>query len=137
VRSVAGFCEDYAALAEALLALYKISGDRDWMLQARHLTDIMLERFGDGKNGGFFNTTADSDLWLREKPLADGATVSVNGVALQVLLQLAAFSNEPIYRERARETLAWAGTQLADVPEAMPYTLIAWTSLAGKPGESN
>jgi uncharacterized protein YyaL (SSP411 family) len=137
VRSVAGFCEDYAALAEALLALYKISGDRDWMLQARHLTDIMLERFGDGKNGGFFNTTADSDLWLREKPLADGATVSVNGVALQVLLQLAAFSNEPIYRERARETLAWAGTQLADVPEAMPYTLIAWTSLAGKPGDSN
>ncbi len=129
VRGVAGFCEDYAALAEALLALYKVSGKRDWLLQARSLTDAMLARFWDGKNGGFFNTGADTELWLREKPLADGAAVSANGVALQVLLQLAAFSNETLYQQRARETAAWAGAQLADAPGSMPYSLLAWESL--------
>jgi len=137
VRGVAGFCEDYAALAEALLALYRVSGERAWLLQARSLTDTMLERFRDSRHGGFFNTGTGTELWLREKPLVDGAAVSANGVALQVLLQLAAFSNEPLYRQRARETAAWAGAQLAAAPEAMPYTLIAWSSLAGIAGESN
>ena len=137
VRGVAGFCEDYAALAEALLALYKVSGKRDWLLQARSLTDAMLARFWDSKHGGFFNTGADTEVWLREKPLADGAAVSANGVALQVLLQLAAFSNEPLYRERAWETAAWAGAQLAAAPGSMPYTLMAWASLREIPGESN
>jgi uncharacterized protein YyaL (SSP411 family) len=137
VRGVAGFCEDYAALAEALLALYKVSGERNWLLQAHSLTDAMLARFWDSKHGGFFNVGADTEIWLREKPLADGAAVSANGVALQVLLQLAAFSNERLYRERARETAAWAGAQLADAPGAMPYTLMVWNSVAGIPGESN
>jgi uncharacterized protein len=137
VRGVAGFCEDYAALAEALLALYKVSGEPEWLQQARSLTDAMLARFRDSKHGGFFNTGADTEVWLREKPLADGAAVSANGVALQVLLQLAAFSNAGLYRERARETAAWAAAQLADAPGAMPYTLIVWESLAGKPRDSN
>jgi uncharacterized protein YyaL (SSP411 family) len=129
VRGVAGFCEDYAALAESLLALYRVTGERDWLLQARSLTDAMLARFRDSEHGGFFNTSADTELWLREKPLADGAAVSANGVALQVLLELARFTNEPRYRELARETAAWAGAQLADNPGAMPYALLAWESL--------
>jgi uncharacterized protein YyaL (SSP411 family) len=137
VRGVPGFCEDYAALAEGLLALYRVSGKRDWLLQARRLTDAMLAQFWDSRHGGFFNTTADTELWVREKPLVDGAAVAANGVALQVLLQLAAFSNESRYRDRARETAAWAGAQLAHVPEAMPYTLIAWASIAGSPAEAN
>jgi len=135
VRGVAGFCEDYAALAEALLALYRVSGERDRLLQARDLADAMLARFWDSKNGGFFNTGADTELWVRGKPLADGAAVSANGVALHVLLQLAAFSNETRYRELARQTAAWAGAQLADAPDAMPYTLLVWDSLAGITGE--
>jgi uncharacterized protein YyaL (SSP411 family) len=131
VRGVAGFCEDYAALAEALLALYRVSGEDDWLQQARGLTDSMLARFRDSRHGGFFNTGADTELWLREKPLVDGAAVSANGVALQVLLQLAGFTRDSRYQERAVETAAWAGAQLDDAPEAMPYTLIAWPSLVG------
>jgi uncharacterized protein YyaL (SSP411 family) len=129
VRGVVGFCEDYAALAESLLALYRVSGERDWLLQARSLADAMLARFWDSEHGGFFNTPADTELWLREKPLVDGASVSANGVALQVLLELGRLSHAPRYRELARETAAWAGAQLADNPGAMPYTLLGWESL--------
>jgi uncharacterized protein YyaL (SSP411 family) len=129
VLGVVGFCEDYAALAESLLALYRVSGERDWLLQARSLADAMLARFRDSQHGGFFNTSADTELWLREKPLVDGASVSANGVALQVLLELGRLSNEPRYLELARETAAWAGAQLADNPGAMPYTLLGWESL--------
>jgi len=137
VRGVAGFCEDYAAMAEALLALYRVSGDRDWLLQARDLADAMLARFWDNAGGGFFNAAADTELWLREKPLADGAAVSANGVALHVLLDLAQLTGAARFRERSRETASWAGAQLADAPAAMPYTLIVWESLAEIPGESD
>jgi len=130
VRGVAGFCEDYAALAESLLALYRVSGKRDWLLQARSLTDAMLARFWDSRHGGFFNTAEDTELWLREKPLVDGAAVSANGMALQVLVELARLTNVPRYKELARETAAWAGAQLGDNSGAMPYALLAWGSLA-------
>ncbi|HYQ72553.1 MAG TPA: thioredoxin domain-containing protein [Gammaproteobacteria bacterium] len=134
VRGVPGFCEDYAALAEALLALYRVSGEPLWLQQARTLTDAMLARFRDARQGGFFNTGTDTELWLREKPLVDGAAVSANGVALQVLLQLATLTGDSRYRQLARETAAWAAAQLEDAPDAMPYTLAAWALLAGEDG---
>jgi len=129
VRGAPAFCEDYAALAEAWLALYRASGEGAWLVKARRLADAMLARFRDERRGGFFNAGADTELWLREKPLVDAAAVSANGVALQVLLQLAVSTGASRYRELALETAAWAGSQLADSPAAMPYTLLAWPVL--------
>ena len=51
----AGVLEDYADLAEGLLALYQVTGDERWFATARALLDVVLERFADGE-GGFFDT---------------------------------------------------------------------------------
>jgi uncharacterized protein YyaL (SSP411 family) len=129
VRGVPGFCEDYAAFAAGLLALYEASDEPRWLATARRLVDRMLERYQDVDHGGFYRTTADSGLWLREKEVGDGASLSVNGVGIQALLALGRVTGDRRYAEAARRAAAWAATQLADTPEAMPSILANWREL--------
>jgi uncharacterized protein YyaL (SSP411 family) len=129
VRGVPGFNRDYAAFAEGLLALYRVSGEKRWLRHARQLVDAQLERFWDDGAGGFYTTTSASELWLRSKQLSDDATLAGNGIAVHVLLELGRFTGNSDYTEKARQTARWAGAQLADAPGAMPYTLLAWPRL--------
>ena len=129
VRGVAGFNEDYAALAEGLLALHRVTAERRWLQQAMQLVDRQLELFWDKANGGFFNTSAGRAAWLREKGIVDGAAVSDNGMSIHVLLALARLTGQADYRRRARQTAAWAMGQLSDSPSDMPYALRAWPLL--------
>jgi hypothetical protein len=129
VRGVPGFSDDYAAVAEGLLMLYKVSGDKQRLAQARRLMDTQLALYWDEANGGFYRTPADTELWVREKEASDGATLAVNGVAVHVLLDLGRVTDARDYGEKALKTAAWAGAQLEDAPASMPYTLIRWPEL--------
>jgi uncharacterized protein YyaL (SSP411 family) len=129
VRGVPGFCEDYAALAAGLLGLYEASGESRWLVTARRLVDRMLQDYQDADHGGFYRTTADSGLWLRGKEVTDGASLSVNGAAVQALLALGRATGEKCYAEAARRAGVWAAAQLADAPEAMPSILVNWREL--------
>lgn len=132
-RGAAGFCDDYAAVAEGLLALYRASGEPRRLRQARRLLERQLELFLDPGNGGFFRNTAERALWVRDKEVVDGATLSVNGLAVHALLELAELTGDPAYRAHARATAAWAGARLADAPGAMPYLLMRWDELLQEP----
>jgi uncharacterized protein YyaL (SSP411 family) len=125
-RGVPAFSTDYAAMAEGLLVLYRVRGERRWLEEARRLADRMLEQFWDDSHGGFFLAASNPDLWLREKPASDGASLAVNSIALPVLLDLARFTGDARYRDRARRTAAWLSARLDDTPAAMPYALIRW-----------
>jgi uncharacterized protein YyaL (SSP411 family) len=130
-RGVPGFGEDYAAVAEGLLALFKVTGNKRWLHAARTLVDLLLDKFWDSDNGGFFSTPATTELWVREKPISDGATLALNGIALHVLLQLGELTGKQSYRQQAWQTAAWAAAQLDDAGAAMPYSLIVWNDLVG------
>jgi uncharacterized protein YyaL (SSP411 family) len=129
VRGVHGFSEDYAATAEGLLTLYKVTTDEHWLVKAQGLVDKLVTGYWDETTGGFFRSPADTELWVREKQARDGATLSVNSIAVHVLHELARLTGNKSYRDRAWGTAAWAGAQLADSPASMPYTLIAWPRL--------
>ena len=128
-RGVPGFSDDYASLAEGLLTLYRVSGEHHWLQLSRRVADGLLARFRDDEAGGFYLAAPDTELWLREKPASDGASLSVNGIAIHVLLDLARYTGEPVYLDRARRTAAWLEAQHADYPAAMPYALIRWQDL--------
>lgn len=128
-QGVPGFSEDYAGVAEGLLAIYQVTGNKRWLNAARTLIDLQLEKFWDKDNGGFFSTPATTELWVREKEASDGATLSVNGISLQVLLQLGELSGQPSYLQYAWKTAAWAGAQLQNSAAAMPYSLVVWDEL--------
>lgn len=107
-----GYLEDYAFLADGLLALYQASFDPRWFAEARTLMDQAIALFADEQNGGFFDTGSDhEELVTRPKDIMDNATPSGNSVAADVLLRLAALSGEDAYRERAEVYLQ----SLADV----------------------
>ncbi|MEE8429163.1 MAG: thioredoxin domain-containing protein [Gammaproteobacteria bacterium] len=128
-RGVPGFAEDYGAMAEGLLALYKITGDKRWLQSAREFTDIQIERFWDEKNGGFFGTTSNTRLWVRNKKATDGVTPSHNSIAIHNLLRLSQILDKPEYFRYAKRTAMWVGGLLQGTPDAMPYTLIEWPAL--------
>jgi uncharacterized protein YyaL (SSP411 family) len=120
-----GVLEDYANLADGLLALYEATFDERWFTTARALADAILERFGDPE-GGFFDTATDHErLVTRPKDIQDNATPSGGSVATLVLLRLAAFTGESRYREAADRALATVTAYTARYPTAFALWLQA------------
>ena len=126
-----GVLDDYAFLADGLLALHEATGDPRWRTAARRLADIMLARFEDSLGGGFFLTPAGSKLLLRPKPFEDNVVPSGNGVALRVLRTLAAGGRSERYSRAARSTAAAAGALLRRAPQALPTTVAVLASSSG------
>lgn len=83
------FLDDYAFLAQALLALHRATADPQWHTQAGTLADAMIARFGDAALGGFFFTEAGvPDIIVRQKTASDSPLPSGNAVAILALLEL-------------------------------------------------
>ncbi|MGA2232139.1 MAG: DUF255 domain-containing protein [Tepidisphaeraceae bacterium] len=100
------FLDDYAFLAQALLAL----GRRD---DAKKIADQMRIRFLDETAGGFFFTAPDApDILIRHKSATDSPLPSGNGVAAAVMWEL----GEP---KIAQETIAAFASQLYRFGESM------------------
>ncbi len=100
-----GVLEDYACLAEGLLALYAATFDEGWFRAARGLVGSILARFVDPA-GGFFDTAIDHEVLItRPKNLQDNAVPSGNAMAVTVLLRLAALTGEGRYRDGAEGAL--------------------------------
>jgi uncharacterized protein len=120
-----GVLEDYANLAEGLLALYEATGDESWFTVAVSLADVILARFADPA-GGFFDTADDGEpLVVRPKGLGDNAVPSGGAMASTVLLRLAALTGEARYRTAAELALATVGPYLSRYPTGFAQWLCA------------
>jgi uncharacterized protein len=97
-----GYLEDYAFLADGLIALYQATGKLRWLEEARTLSEKMIEEFWDAEEGGFFYTgKSHEELIVRSKDYLDNATPSGNSVAAEVLLHLAALTANEDYARKA------------------------------------
>jgi hypothetical protein len=100
------YLDDHAFLLAALLELMQADFRAEDLAFANELAEVLLERFEDGVNGGFFFTSRDHEaLILRPKPGADSATPSGNGLAALSLQRLAHLVGEPRYLDAAERTL--------------------------------
>jgi uncharacterized protein len=119
------FLEDYAALILGLIELYQTDFQDKWFVFAEELTAEMLDLFSD-PNGGFFDTSKDSqELLLRPKDLQDNATPSGNSLACEVLLKLAAFTDNGKYRDLAEKSLGLVANQALRYPTSFARWLSA------------
>jgi uncharacterized protein YyaL (SSP411 family) len=120
-----GVLEDYAHLAEGLLALYEATFDERWFSIARGLADQILARFEDPA-GGFFDTASDHErLITRPKDPQDNAVPSGGAMATTVLLRLAAWTGEGRYREAAERALGTVAPFLLRYPTGFAQWLVA------------
>jgi uncharacterized protein YyaL (SSP411 family) len=120
------FLEDYAALILGLIELYQTDFQNKWFTIAQELTAEMIELFID-PNGGFFDTSINSQgLLMRPKDLQDNATPSGNALAAEVLLKLAAFTDNGRYRDLAENSLSL----IANHAQRYPTSFGRWLSAA-------
>jgi uncharacterized protein YyaL (SSP411 family) len=119
-----GYLEDYAMVADGLLALYEATFELRWLRAARELADGILEHFWDGERETFFDTPADhEELVTRPRDVYDNATPSGTSVATDVLLRLALLLDREDYGERARSVLEDSSGAMAQVPGGFGHLL--------------
>jgi uncharacterized protein YyaL (SSP411 family) len=121
------YLEDYAYLADGLLALYQTTFDEKWFTWAQHLAETMLTHFQDAEHGGFFDTSDDHETLIhRPKDLQDNAVPSANSMAARVLLQLSLFTGNMSYWHMAETAVS----ALHDVMIQHPNAFANWLGTA-------
>jgi uncharacterized protein YyaL (SSP411 family) len=126
--SVPGTLEDYAYLAEAMLHLYDLTGERRWLGHAGELADSLLERFVDVEGGGFFMSEAQASITAMGRPRDDGtdnATPSGSSVALRVLQRLWTRTGKLAYRQQLERLIGRFAPEIAQQPHQYGYMLTA------------
>jgi len=107
------FLEDYAYLCQALLALDEAGGDHSFRETARSMATVMIGRFADEREGGFYFTDDyANDILVRQKLASDSPLPSANAVAARVLIEIGQM-------ELAQRTIAAFAAQMAQQPEGM------------------
>jgi uncharacterized protein YyaL (SSP411 family) len=135
----AGVLEDYADVAEGLLALHAVTGEPAWLELAGGLLDTVLAHFADG-TGGFNDTpddATDSALIAVRRPQdpTDNAYPSGWSAACGALLSYAALTGSERHRYAAEQGLAVAAASGARVPRAFGWALAVAEALADGPRE--
>jgi hypothetical protein len=128
------FCEDYAHVADGLLAVHAALGEADHLELAASLMDRAVADFWDEASGTFFDTSDEHDrIVARPRSMVDGATPAANSVAADVLLRLALITGESDADRRARSILRAAGPALDRHPSQFGRMLAAADRALGEP----
>ena len=120
---VAGFLDDYACLANALLDLYECTFEPRHLTRATQLVELILAQFWDQ---GLYFTPADGER-LVQRPRAPHDQAWPSGVSTSVfaLLRLYELSGRELYRERAEQVLAMYRGAAAHNPFGFAHLLAA------------
>ena len=120
------FLDDYAFLIEALIHLQEITGNTEWLLKAKSITEIVTDKFSEKETGFFFYTPADiADVIVRKKEVYDGAVPSGNSVMASNLYNLSVFLDKKEWRERSEKLLNSLGNAVVRYPVSFGY----WANL--------
>ena len=123
----------HAYVLQGVIDLYQATLDPQWLEWAGALADASVRLFYDAEHGGFFQGGAETGALLRLKETYDDAEPSGNSVMVGALLQLAALTEEPRWREIAEKTLRFFGPKLRNVPGSLPLMAQAAANAASEP----
>jgi len=124
-KAIDGFLDDYAFLVWGLIEIYEACFEDKYLRTALDLTQVMIARFWDEKDGGFyFAAESAEDAMPRRKEVYDGAVPSGNSVALLNLLRLARLKGDSIYEERANKMGKTFSGEIQRSPVAHTFMLL-------------
>ena len=100
------YLEDYAFVANGLLALYEATFETRWLDEAVSLADSMVALFWDEGTGFFYDTGSDHEsLVMRPRDIFDNAQPCGGSVASDVLQRLAVITGNQEYSVKAAKPL--------------------------------
>jgi uncharacterized protein YyaL (SSP411 family) len=101
----AGVLEDYACVADGLIALSGVTGQARWAALAGELLATALERFRDPE-AGFYDTPDDGETLLyRPADLQDGPTPAGTFAVAGALLSYSALTGSAVHRDAAADAI--------------------------------
>jgi uncharacterized protein YyaL (SSP411 family) len=114
---IPAFLEDYAQLADGLMALHEATLDLEWLQWAQELIGRMVALFADEAGDGFYDTSSQHDqLAIRPRELQDGATPCGSSVASDVLIRMGQITSDESLVERAQAVLRSMRDFMEDQP---------------------
>ncbi|MCA8948841.1 MAG: thioredoxin domain-containing protein [Planctomycetes bacterium] len=120
-----GVLEDYAMLADGLLALFECDSDARWLAAAKTLLDNVDAHFG-AADGGFWFTADDAEtLVARTKIATESSTPSGMAVAARAFLRAGTLLGDERLYDRGVAVLRYNHGLLASSPVAAPALLLA------------
>ena len=131
-----GYLEDYASLADGLLALYEATFDPTWLKESQALADQMLELFWDQNEDVFYDTGTDQEsLVVRPRDIMDNAMPSGASIAVDVLLRLSTLTGEGRYATIASAALRSVQGLMTRAPSGFGHWLGALDFYLSAPNE--
>ncbi|GAC1372209.1 MAG: thioredoxin domain-containing protein [Actinomycetota bacterium] len=122
--AVLGMLEDYAYLADGLLALWEATFEPRWFEATQALCSQMVDLFWDEAGGGFFSTGNDHEaLLVRQKEIIESVTPSPNAVASLLLQKMAILTGNEEDARRGLEVLQVSRGVMEASPPAAPTFL--------------
>ncbi len=104
--TINGFLDDYAILIEAFIGLYEVTFNEEYLIQARALTDYVLDHFRDNESGLFFYTSdEDEALIARKYEIMDNVISGSNSIMAWNLKRLSLFFDKERYQKIYRHLL--------------------------------
>ena len=120
-----GKLDDYACYILALLELYRVTFQEDYLARASAWAETMIEQFFDRERGGFYLTAKDGEqLIVRTKETYDGAMPSGNSAAARGLQQLAQITGESKWQEILDQQLHYLAGAMEGYPSGHSYALL-------------
>ncbi len=120
---IPGFLDDYAFLANALLDLYESCFEKNYLVQAQQLADLILDKFWDD---GFYFTARDAEkLVVRPRIPHDNAIPSGMSASVFVLFRLFELTTHTPYRTYAQKVYQLYGAAAAKNPFGFAHLLAA------------
>lgn len=118
-RQYLAFLDDYAYMIDALIAVYELTFETEYLEKAAELTDWVLSHFLDQNDNLFYFTSREqSDVLLRRKDMYDSATPSGNSVMVANLLQLSILFDRQDWRQLAAGMLRRTSDAIQKYPSS-------------------
>ena len=131
-----GYLEDYACLADGLLALHEATLEPRWLQEAVSIAGGMIALFWDDAVGGFYDTGSDHEaLVIRPRDVFDNAQPCGGSVASDVLLRLGVITGNDDYSAKGATPLRAMQQLLGRAPAATGHWLGALDFYVSLPRE--
>lgn len=126
-KSVEGFLEDYSFFAGALIRMYQLTMEENYIHLANKIVKYSISAFYDEEDGLFWFTDQKSpELFVRKKELTDNVIPSSNSMMALVLFNLSQILENDEYQRIAERMVKMMGENIRNYPGAFSGWATAW-----------
>ena len=125
-----GFLDDYAFYIQALIKLYQVTFDEQWIHRASALMEHTIEQFFDPRDGFFFYASSQGErLISRKKEIFDNVIPSSNAIMAQNLNHLSIFFDRDDWGKKAKAMAESLSHIIKSEPTYMSHWAIVLTEI--------